>query len=105
MTTVSVGIRFARDDWARYSAAAQARGLPLGAYLRELIDERDQRANALAEVRALLERRFGEKGASSGTQAAILEMLLLLRQLAGPQRADMARAEVERQGLEPWVLR
>lgn len=71
MTTISVGIRFARDDWARYSAAAQARSLPLGAYLRELIDERDQRANALAEIRALLERRLGEKGVSSAAQGAI----------------------------------
>jgi len=108
MATVAVGIRFEREVWARHSAAAQARGIPLGTYLRQLLDEHEQVAIALGELRASLERRVGDKEENSGppaSQAAILEMLIILRQLAGPQRAGVAQAEVERQGLEPLVLR
>jgi len=108
MTTVAVGIRFEREVWTRHSAAAQARGLPLGAYLRQLLEEHEQVATALAELRASLERGVGDKRenpAPSTSQAAVLEMLLILRQMAGPQRAGIARAEVERQGLEPVALR
>jgi hypothetical protein len=105
MGSVAVGIRFAREVWARHSAAAQARGVPLGTYIRQLLDEHEQVATALAELRASLERSVGEKpegSVPSTTQAALLEMLLLLRQMAGPQRAGLAVKEVERRGLEPW---
>ncbi|HTP28376.1 MAG TPA: hypothetical protein VMK12_22315 [Anaeromyxobacteraceae bacterium] len=108
MTTVAVGIRFEREVWARHSAAAQARGIPLGTYLRKLLDEREQVATALGELRASLERGVGNQEGNSApptSQAAILEMLLILRQLAGPQRAGVAQAEVHRQGLEPLALR
>ena len=105
MPTVAVGIRFAREDWARHSAAAQARGVPLGVYLRQLIDEHERGSSALAEIRALLERRSGAADGSAGPaaiQAALLEALLILRQNAGPQRVGVAQKEVERRGLEPW---
>jgi len=104
MTTVAVGIRFEREVWARHSAAAQARGLPLGAYLRQLLDEHEQVTAALEELRASVERGVGEKQERT-QQAALLEILLILRQVGGPQKSGIARAEVERLGLEPWVLR
>lgn len=108
MSTVAVGIRFEREVWARHSAAAQARGLPLGTYIRQMLEEHEQVATALADIRASLERSVGEKGESSvppALQGAILEMLLMLRMHAGVATAKMARAEVERQGLMPWILR
>ena len=101
MTTVAVGIRLEREVWARFSAAAQARGLPLGTYLRQILDEHEQVSTAMDSLRASLERVVVEKG-ERASQAALLEMLLLLRGMAGLQRATVARKEVERQGLEPW---
>jgi len=100
VATVAVGIRFERDVWARHSAAAQARGLPLGAYLRQLIEEHEQVAAALDELRAAVERGVGEKR-ERALNAALLEILLILREIAGPQRSRAARKEVERQGLAP----
>ena len=102
MATVAVGIRFEREVWARHSAAAQVRGLPLGAYLRQLIDEHERVAAALDELRASVERGVGEKRERE-LNAAVLEMLLLLRAIAGPQKSAVMFKEVERQGLEPWA--
>jgi hypothetical protein len=102
MATVAVGIRFERDVWARHSAAAQVRGLPLGAYLRQLIDEHEQVAAAIDELRAAVERGVGEKR-ERVLNAAVLEMLLILRMIAGPQKSGMVHKEVERQGLDPWA--
>jgi hypothetical protein len=101
VATVAVGIRFERDDWVRHSAAAQLRGLPLGAYLRQLIDEHERVTAALDGLRASVERGVGEKR-ERALNAAVLEMLLILRHLAGPQQSRVAYKEVERQGLEPW---
>ncbi len=102
MATVAVGIRFERDVWARHSAAAQVRGLPLGAYLRQLIDEHERVTVALDELRAAVERGVGEKRERT-LNAAVLEMLLILREIAGPQRSRAAHKEVERQGHDPWA--
>jgi predicted DNA-binding ribbon-helix-helix protein len=101
MSTVSVGIRFERDVWARHSAAAQVRGLPLGAYLRQLIDEQERVATALDELRAAVERGVGEKR-ERVLEAAVLEILLILRASAVPQNALMAQKEVGQRGFEPW---
>ncbi len=100
MGSVAVGIRFPREVWARHSAAAQARGMALGAYLRQLIDEHEQVAAALDELRASVERGVGEKR-ERALNAALLEILLILRDIAGPQRSRVAHKEVERQGFAP----
>jgi len=101
MSTVAVGIRFERDVWARHSAAAQVRGLPLGAYLRQLIDEHERVATALDDLRAAVERGVGEKRERT-LEAAVLEILIILRAGAVPQKALMAQKEVERRGFDPW---
>ena len=105
MATVPVGIRLSRETWARHSAAAQTLGVPLSVYLRQRLDEQERTAAALADLQAALERKAAappksdEPALSSGL---LVEMLLLLRQLAGPQRAGVAQKEVERRGLEAW---
>jgi hypothetical protein len=99
MATVAVGIRLEREVWERHSAAAQSLGLPLSVYLRQRLDEQDRSEAALAEIRASIERGVAATAASRGL---LVELLLMLRQLAGPQRAGLAQKEVERQGLELW---
>jgi hypothetical protein len=100
-----VGIRLEREVWERHSAAAQSLGVPLSVYLRRRLDEQDRTAVALAEIQASLARNAaGGPGANKPTESGLLvEIVLILRQIAGPQKAVIAQKEVERQGLAVWT--
>jgi hypothetical protein len=103
MATVAVGMRLEREVWERHSAAAQSLGLPLSVYLRRRLDDQDRTATALAEIQASFARiasAVADKPAAP--PGLLLELLLILRQIAGPQKAVIAQKEVERQGLEVW---
>jgi len=103
--SVPVGIRLPREVWVRHSAAAQALGLPLSVYLRQRLDKEDGTAVALAELQAALERQAAASPTRDEPRVShglLVELLLLLRQVAGPQRADLAQREVERRGLPVW---
>ncbi len=106
MTSVAVGLRLRREVWARYSAAAQGLGIPLGTYLRQRLDEKDRLDEQLAALRAEVERRSTLEPSAAGTPAfapgLLVELLLMLRMAVGPQNATVARKEVERRGLETW---
>jgi len=106
MATVPVGFRLGREAWERHSAAAQALGVPLGAYLRRRLDEQERLAEELGALRAALERRACHQPTSDGLPAfapgVLVELLLLLRTIANPQKVAMAQKEVERRGLETW---
>lgn len=69
-------------------------------------DEQSQTSALLAALRrcSQAEPGIGQRNAlapecSPGT---LVEILLLLRLLAGPQKAALAQAEVHRRGLETW---
>jgi hypothetical protein len=104
MTTVAVGLRLSREAWERHSAAAERLGIPLGTYLRQRIDEQDHLADEVAALRAELERHRAPANGSNGTipPGVAIEQLLLLRILAGPQKANVVHKEVERCGVETW---
>jgi hypothetical protein len=103
MAMVAVGIRLEREVWERHSAAAHSLGVPLGVYLRQRLDEHDQATSVLADLKSLIERTVNAtEGRSEIPMGLLIEGLLILRQLAGPQRALMAQKEVERRGLESW---
>ncbi len=105
MAKVAVGIRLEREVWERHSAAAQSLGLPLGVYLRGRLEEHDQTSSALGELKSLVERSASaaeEPSKAALPLALFIEVLLILRQLAGPQRSLMAQKEVERRGLDSW---
>jgi hypothetical protein len=105
MTTVLVGLRLCNEAWTRHAAAAQVLGLPLSTYIRQRLDEQDRTAAAVAELRGALERRAAteaSKGEPALSPGVVVEVLLLLRVLAGPERATYVQKEVERRGLEVW---
>jgi len=107
MESNTVGVRLRKDVWIRYSAAAQARGTPVATYLRERLEQQDRLENELAALRRAVEHAatvpVPSAGSGSATSAgAVVEVLLLLRSLAGPQKASVAQKEVERRGLEVW---
>ncbi len=107
MDTATVGVRLSGDVWTRYSAEAQALGVSMGTYLRRRLEEQDRFAAEIAALRVAVERSGpartpGPSEASPIAPGAMVEVLLLLRSLVGPQKAAVAQKEVERRGLETW---
>jgi len=107
METATVGVRLRGDVWARYSAEAQALGVSMGTYLRRRLEEQDSVAASLDALRAAVERAALVAAPVAAAlpprlEGAIVELLLLLHSIAGPQKAAMVQAEVARRGLETW---
>jgi predicted DNA-binding protein len=107
MTTVPVGVRLPSEAWQRYSAAARRLGLPLSTYLRQRLDDQDHLVDELAALRAELGRKATPlepraDGAPAFAPGLLVEMLLLLRMLAGPQKSTIAQKEVERREMASW---
>ena len=103
MASVAVGLRLEREEWERLSAAAQALGLPLSVYLRRRLQEQDRTAAALDGVEAVLEREASARRVDADSaHGVLLEVLLILRQLAAPQKALIAQKELERRGIPTW---
>lgn len=106
MSSTHVSVRLGGDAWTRYSAEAQARGVPLGTYLRQRLEQQDRLVAELA-IRASTDQNAAARvhhGASSpaSESGTLVEVLLLLRSLAGPQKSAVAQKEVERRGLASW---
>ena len=102
MASFHISVRLSHDAWKRYSAQAEVRDLPLGTYLRRRLELQDQ---ALATDLDLRPRPTTPPEPESGTTSpaaiggTLVEILLLLRTIAGPQHSGMVRKEIERQGL------
>ena len=103
-------VHFRLNDpvFVRYSSQAQIHDMALGSYLRWRLEQQDQ---FLAAETAMLKRStaIAQPGAGTAQGATstlspglLVEVLLLLRSLAGPQKATVAQKEVERRGLETW---
>lgn len=106
MSSTHVGVRLSRDAWTRYSTDAQARGLALGTYLRQRLEEQDRLVAELA-IRAVTEQAAGREqptvaAAPAEQPGTLVEVLLLLRSIAGPQKSAMVQKEVERRGMPSW---
>jgi len=106
MSSTHVSVRLSSDAWTRYSTEAQARGVALGTYLRQRLEEQDRlvaelalRAAAEHDAAAREQPAASDPPSDSGT---LVEVLLLLRSLAGPQKSAVAQKEVERRGLSSW---
>lgn len=106
MESTPVSFRLENQLWARYSAAAQAEGVSLATHLRTRLERKDRLECELGSLRHLIEQAMSTTKQGFGkpliTPGALLEVLLLLRTLVGPQKAAIAQKEVERRGLEVW---
>ena len=107
MGTATIGVRVGRDLWTRFSIEAQALGVSLGTYVRRRLEEQDRFAANLDVLRAAFERGAANVPPQASAlppllEGAIVELLLLLRQIAGPQKSLIAQKEVERRGLPTW---
>lgn len=99
---------------AELEREAAHRKLPLATYLRERlragsdalveIQELRQELTALRRMVEVLAARQAEPAAAAtgATDPALLELLLLMRTTATPDRLRVAQAELRRLGMEPW---
>jgi hypothetical protein len=106
MSSTKVSVRLNADAWARYSAEAQARRVALATYLRQRLEHEDRLIAELA-IRAVTEHAAATEaqppaGAPAVDSGTLVEILLLLRSLAGPQKSAVVQKEVERRGLSSW---
>ena len=106
MSSNNAHLRLSRDTWARYSADARARGVALGTHLRQRLEDQDRLVAELA-IRAATEQNAAahDRPATDGPSTdsgTLIEVLLLLRSIAGPQKSAMVHKEVERLGLSSW---
>lgn len=105
-------------EWVnRFTEAAAAAGLPLSTYLKRRLQTDAITLDALAGIRSGMDHLAAAQAELAGhggieseeegradSHALHLEMLLLLRLLAGQARLDTVHAELRRQGLSPVVL-
>jgi hypothetical protein len=101
-----VCFRLTEDVWTRYAIEAQRRGVALGTHLRQRLEEQDRLIAELV-LRAVAEQSASSLASPSTTSPAsdsgtLVEVLILLRTVAGPQNSVMAQKEVERLGLSSW---
>ncbi|BDG08658.1 hypothetical protein [Anaeromyxobacter paludicola] len=112
MSSTNVHVRLSSEAWRRYSAEAQTRGIALGTHLRQRLEEQDRLVAELAIHAAAEQSAAAHEQSAPNVPAAVAlppflegalaELLLVLRQLAGPQRSAVAQKEVERRGLSSW---
>lgn len=107
METTTVGVRLRGDVWARYAAEAQALGVSMGTYLRRRLEEQDSVLLSLNALRDAIEHAAATSAPEAVTlppqlQGTLVELLYLLRAIAGPQNTRMVNSEVKRLGLQTW---
>jgi hypothetical protein len=107
MQSVSVSLRLSKDVWSRFSAESQARAVSLASLLRSYLERQDELlGRELRDLHRCLEQATAssaEAGCDESTKRAVLlEIVFLLRCVAGPERVRMVQAEVERRGLDVW---
>ena len=110
-----IQLRLSEQKKAEYEDEAARRGMGLGPYLRQRLEQGDQVAEQLAELRALIEDGFArlDAGAAGGRAAGsaapaidpgmLIEAVLLLRSVVQQDRVSMVHGELRRQGLQVWT--
>lgn len=82
--------------------------MPLSSYLRQRLEEQDYLLDSMERIRREIFGFMayggepGRRHSDADSHGIMLEVLLLLRTIAGPQRQYAVSAEVERQGYPVW---
>ena len=106
MSSTKVTLYLSNDAWVRYSVEAQSRRVALAAYLRQRLEQQDRlitqlTLQAVAEQGAL-SPAHPSTAVGPPDSGTLVEVLLLLRSIAGPQKSAIVHKEVERCGLQSW---
>ncbi len=106
-------VSFALSDEMYNELSGRAGGAGVSAYVRAALEQawgREDRNNALLAALDALTVRLDRDGSGGRaepssaheTQGALMELLLLMRAVAGPEKLRAAQAEVERLRLPVW---
>jgi hypothetical protein len=105
--SIAIHLRLSLRAWDRYAGEAAVHRKPLSTYLRERLEREDELLAEIASIRRSVGILEAESPATSGRGAGssanhLLEILLLCRAMAQPQRTEMVQAELRRLGIEVW---
>ena len=104
MGSNQVTLRLSDEAWARYSAQAETRGVALSTFLRQRLERQDEFLDSELALRAQ-RAAIPEPAGPTPPPGELIEILLMMRMLAGPQKSAVAQKEIERQGLPTWDLK
>lgn len=97
--TNPINIRLSAEKRFLYETEAAYRGQSLGVYLRERLEKSETSSQDIQSIRELLENL---SPSSSHEQGILLEILLLLRCLAGPEKMLLVQKELKRLNIPVW---
>ncbi len=111
-----IQVRLSPEKQALLEDEAARKGKRLATYVRELLESENDLQGALAALRReiaslhhviedLADTGPRSDQSGSGSNAVQIETLLLLRAIAGPERAKVVWGELRRIGYEPWSVR
>jgi len=112
--SVAIHLRLSYLVWERYANSAAELRKPLSTFLRERLEREDGQLEELVAIRRALESLSSSlspdqplqasvtSGNAASHQAIMLEILLICRSIAQPQRTEVAQGEVARLGLPVW---
>ncbi len=98
--TSSVTIRISAEKRFLYEAEAAHQGQSLGVYLRKLLEKSESSAQELQNIHDLLKNLTSSS--SSHDQGILLELLLLIRCIVGPEKINLVRRELRRLNIPLW---
>lgn len=110
-----ITLRLSVEQKALLEDEAARQGKRLSTYVRELLESENDLQGALAALRREIAslhhviEDLADTGPRSdqsgpGSNAVQIETLLLLRAIAGPERAKVVWGELRRIGYEPWSV-
>ena len=95
-----VHFRLSHEAWVRYSSQAQTHEMALGSYLRLRLEHQDEfLAGELAKLKLAAQPAPAARPDHDPLSGTLLQMLILLRMLVGPEKTRIAGKEAERRGL------
>ena len=104
-----IQLRLSPEKQRVYEEAAARQGKPFSSYLRERLEASvslDEELSALRQDVASLRLcvdSLAHGATSTDSTPLLLEILLMLRAIGGPERTRTIRAELERLGMDLWT--
>jgi hypothetical protein len=98
--TNPINIRLSAEKRFLYEAEAAHRGQSLGVYLRERLEQSEASSHELQKIHDLLKNLTSSS--SSHDQGILLEILLILRYIASPEKLNLVRKDLKRLNVPVW---
>lgn len=98
-----VSFRLSAETHRKYEAAAAQIGMRLSQYLRFRLETEDTVSEHVSQLRLTLLDTGKPACSAEHPDPVLLELLLLTRRTAAPSDLRATHAELQRQGIAPWI--